>query len=147
MATYGYNPAGAVGWTGYSNTLGGGPANTGATAGTVYFNGLSQGDDRIAKMFRNGGMTLSMRRILATILGAAVGGTATQTKPQVQWQQGSPGGLIPIETINLINRATNANDVTAFNVLFFRNPAPASYAVDVSGNGGGGKQAVAGGAY
>jgi hypothetical protein len=148
MATYGYGVPGAVPFTGYTNTLGSGPANADAVAGQVYFNGLSQGDDRIAKMLRNGGGTLSLRRVMTTLLGAVAGTTATQTKKQVQHVTGAPGGVVPIETINLVNRATTAADITAFNALFFRTHYPATYAPDLSGNGGGGKLTQAsGGAY
>jgi hypothetical protein len=148
MATYGLNPQGGVPFTGYTSTLGSGAANQDATSGQVYYNGFTQGDERIAKMLRNGGMSLVLRRLLQTLTGVAPGSTATQTKKQIQWQQGSPGGVIPVETVTLINRATTAADVTALNSLFTRSPTPASYAVDVSGNGGGGKQtAASGGAY
>lgn len=148
MATYGFVPPGGLTFTGYTNTLGTGPANQDAVAGQVYYNGLSQGDARISRMLRNGGTTLTLRRVLTTLLGAAAGGTATQTKKQVQHVTGSPGGPVPVETVNLINRVTTAADVTAFNALLFRNVYPASYPADVSGNGGGGKLTQAsGGAY
>jgi hypothetical protein len=148
MGTYGLAPPGGVTFTGYTSTLGTGAANQDATNGQVYFNGFTQGDERIAKMLRNGGMTLVLRRLLQTLTGAAPGATATQTKKQVKWDQGSPGGVIPIETVTLINRATTAADVTALNSLFFRLPFPATYPADLSGNGGGGKQtAASGGAY
>jgi hypothetical protein len=148
MATYGLNPQGGVPFTGYTSTLGTGSANQDATSGQVYYNGFTQGDERIAKMLRNGGKSLVLRRLLQTLTGVAPGSTATQTKKQIQWEQGSPGGVIPVETVTLINRATTAADVTALNSLFARSPTPASYAVDVSGNGGGGKQtAASGGVY
>ena len=147
MATYGLNGTGGVPFTGYTPTLSNGQATDAAAAGTVYFNGLTQGDERIAKMLRNGGMSLVTRRLLTTLLGSAVGPVATQTKKQIKWEQGSPGGLVPIESVVLINRATVAADVAALNGLLFRNPAPASYVNDASGNGGGGKQQVGGGAY
>src|SRR5215472_14162594 len=94
MATYGVETVpGQVPWTGYSNTLGSGPANQPATAGYVQFNGIQQGDDRIAKMLRNGAMTGALTQLLYVLLGAAAGATATKTKPQVQGQTGAPGGL------------------------------------------------------
>ena len=146
MATYGIvTTPGQIPWTGYSNTLGGGAANQGSTAGYVAFNGVQQGDDRLAKMFRNGAMSGATTQVLYMLLGAAAGATATKTKTQVQWQQGSPGGLIPIETINLVNRATTAADLTAFQALLRRSPTPASYPADLSGNGGGGKLTYVGG--
>lgn len=146
MATYGLETVpGQVPFTGYSNTLGSGVANEPATAGYVMFNGVQQGDDRLAKMFRNGAMTSAVTQLMYTLLGAATGATATKTKTQVQGQTGAPGGLVTIETITLVNRATTANDLAAFQALLRRLPAPASYPADLSGNGGGGKLQFAGG--
>jgi hypothetical protein len=148
MATYGLGSVGGIQFTGYTNTLGAGNAANGATTGFVYFNGIQQGDDRIVKMLRNGGGTIASTRILYTLLGAAVGANATQTKKQIKWEQGSPGGLISIETINIVNRNTNANDLAAFQALISRVVQPSTYPADLSGNGGGGKQtAASGGAY
>lgn len=148
MATYGFVPPGGLTFTGYTNTLGTGQATQDAVAGQVYYNGLSQGDDKIAKMLRNGGQSLVLRRVMTTLLGAVAGTTATQTKKQVQHVQGAPGGVVPVETVNLINRATTAADITAFNALLFRDVAPASYPADLSGNGGGNKLTQAsGGVY
>jgi hypothetical protein len=43
---------------------------------------------------------------------------------------------------------TTGSDVAAITALVNRNPGPASYPADLSGNGGGGKQtAASGGAY
>ena len=147
MATYGQGVGGGVPWTGYSNTLGSGAANADATAGTVYFNGITQGDDRLAKMFRNGGKGLVLRRLMFALLGNTPGTVAVETKKQIKWEQGSPGGLITVETVPLVNRVTTAADVNAAQALLYRSVYPANYAVDASGNGGGGKQAVGGGAY
>jgi len=145
MATYGLGTNGFVQFTGYTNTLGAGAANGAATTGYVQFNGIQQGDDRIVKMLRNGGGTIASTRILYTLLGQAVGANATQTKKQIKWEQGSPGGLIPVETINIVNRATNANDLAAWQSLISRVVQPSTYPPDLSGNGGGGKQAISGG--
>ena len=145
MATYGYTPAGAVNFTGYTNVLGVGPANQASQSGQVYFNGITQGDDRIAKMLRNGGQTLTLRALLAALTGIVAGGTVTVTRKQVQGQQGAPGGLQTIETVTAMNRTTTAADVTMLNALFIRNVFPSSYVADLSGNGGGGKASIAGG--
>jgi hypothetical protein len=148
MATYSLNGLGGVPFTGYTNTLGGGAANQDATSGIIYFNGITQGDERIAKMLRNGAKSQVLQRLLLTLVGAAAGATATQTKKQIQWEQGSPGGVVPVETVTLISRVTTAADVTALAGLLTRTPTPASYPADLSGNGGGGKQtAASGGAY
>jgi hypothetical protein len=147
MATYGLGTAGHVPWSGYSNTLGVGAANADATAGYVYFNGIQQGDDRIVKMLRNGGATMGATQILYALLGAAVGALAVRQKKQIKWEVGSPGGLIPIETINTVNRVTNANDLAAYQALVQRVVQPSTYPPDLSGNGGGGKQQIGGGAF
>lgn len=147
MATYGLGTAGHVPFTGYTNTLGVGAANADATSGYVAMNGIQQGDDRIVKMLRNGGGTIAGTRLLYSLLGAAIGALAVQTKKQVKWDQGSPGGLIPIELINIVNRNTNASDLVAWQALISRVVQPSVYPPDLSGNGGGGKQAVGGGAY
>jgi hypothetical protein len=117
MATYSLNGLGGVPFTGYTNTLGSGQANQDATSGVVAFNGITQGDERIAKMLRNGGMSIVLKKLLTTLLSSATGLTATQTKKQIQWQQGSPGGLIPVETVTLINRMTTGSDVAAITAL------------------------------
>ena len=148
MATYGLGSVGQVSFTGYTNTLAAGSANTAGTTGYVQFNGIQQGDNRIATMLRNGGGTIASSRLLYTLLGQAPGQTAAQTKKQVKWEQGSPGGLITIETINMVNRATNAADLVAVQALLSRVVQPSTYPPDISGNGGGGKQtAASGGAY
>lgn len=145
MATYGLAPAGRVNWTGYSNTLGNGAANQDATSGYVAFNGICQGDFYINQPMGLGGQVRAINQLLYTLLGAATGATATMTKKQVQHVTGAPGGAVPIETITLINRATTANDLTAFQALVQRSNGPASYPADLSGNGGGGKQTYASG--
>jgi hypothetical protein len=145
MTTYSLNNGQPnIPFTGYTNMLSAGGTDP-ASTGYVYYNGITQGDERIAKMLRNGGKGLALRRLITTLLGVAPGAVASENKKQVQWSQGSPGGLIPIESVPVINRATTAVDVTAINALLFRSPTPASYAVDVSGNGGGGKMTSAGG--
>lgn len=146
MATYGLQTTpGRVPWTGYSNTLGAGDANVAATAGYVQFNGVSQGDFYIQQPLGLGGQVLAVAKLLYTLLGAAPGTTATVTKKQVQHVTGAPGGLVPVETITLVNRATTAADLTAFQNLFTRANGPITYPPDLSGNGGGGKQTYASG--
>lgn len=139
MATYGLgSTVGQVPFTGYTNTLGPTVANSGSATGYVQNNGVFQGDDMIAKQIRNQGGAAAAKAIWYALLGAATGGTANATKKQVQHVTGAPGGLIPIETITLVNRTTTAADLTAFQALMNRTPTPASYPADLSGNGGGG---------
>ena len=141
MATYGVGTAGFVPFTGYTNTLGIGTANNAAQAGAVQMNGLTQGDDKIAKVLRNGAATMGITYLMYALLGQAVGQTATRQKKQIKWEVGSPGGVIPIETINVVNRPTIANDLAAFQALLTRGTGPATYPPDLAGNGGGGKGA------
>lgn len=141
MATYGLQATpGVVAFTGYTNSLGAGPANIYSTSGQVYSNGITQNDAIMARTFRNGAATAAAIRLMRTLLGAAAGSTATKTKAQVQAVQGGNlTGVQTIETINLVNRATTAADLTAFQALLDRDVKPATYIEDASGNGGGGK--------
>jgi hypothetical protein len=145
MTTYSLNNGSpTIPFTGYTNMLSTGGTDAAAN-GYVYNNGITQGDSDLARIFRNGAKGLVLRRLMTTLLGAGVGATATENKKQIKWEQGSPGGLIPIETVPLVNRATTAADVTAINGLLFRSVSPVTYVADASGNGGGGKQTAAGG--
>jgi hypothetical protein len=158
MANYGLAPDGSgnngtgnIPFTGWTVVLGpstGTPANNvGDTGGVVQRTGIQQGDDRISKMLRNGGFTAGTTELLFNLIGAAAGVTATRNKSQIRGgpsfgtatSQENLSGLIPIDVIPLVNRATTASDVTAFKALMRRNVFPSAYAADVSGNGGGGK--------
>lgn len=139
MATYGPN-GGLVPFTGFSPTLGA-DAISPVTAGNVQFDGMSQGDDTISKVLFDRG-NRPLRRLLLTLLGAATGATATENQTRVQANpaaltQFQGGGLVPIETVAQLNRATTATDLTNVIAAISRTPA-VTYAVDVSGNGGGG---------
>jgi hypothetical protein len=87
------------------------------------------------------------KRIILTLLGAAVGGTATETFAQISapaglTQASQLGGLRTVDTVTAVNRVTNANDLSYTQSLVQRminTPTIANYAVDASGNGGGGK--------
>ena len=140
MAAYGPN-AGFVPFTGFSPTLGN-DAIVPTTAGNVQFNGLTQNDDELSKILFDRG-NRPVRRLLLTLLGAAVGGTATENYTRVQANQGisqqfALGGLVTIETVQQINRATTANDLTNAVAAISRSPTVA-YVADVSGTSGGGK--------
>jgi hypothetical protein len=146
MAVYGLQSVpGSVIFTGYTNTLGTGPANTSATTGAVSSIGITQTDARLARTFRRGAGTAAAISLMYALLGATTGGTATKVKKQVQGVAGAPSGLVTIEQITLVNRATTAADLTAFQALMNRAPFPTTYVADVSGNGGGGKTSIPGG--
>lgn len=53
-----------------------------------------------------------VRQILRTLDGAAAGSTATKTWPQIDASTSELGGKRIVNTINLVNRATTAADVT-----------------------------------
>lgn len=142
MATYGPgSPAGTIQFTGFSPTLGTPDASTPATTGYAQFNGMNQEDNRISRALYQGNNRV-LRRLMITLLGAAAGATATENRSRVQALPSnfSPldyGGLVPIETVALINRATTAADITNTVATISRSYTP-TYAADASGNGGGG---------
>lgn len=144
MPTYGPNtPVGFVPFTGFSPTLGAADAINPATSGLVQFNGMGQEDNRLSRSLFQGPNRV-LRRLLLALIGAAAGGTATENRTRVQAAPAtfSPtdfGGLVPIETVAVINRATTATDVTNVTNAISRSPVPSSYVADASGNAGGGK--------
>lgn len=96
---------------------------------------------RMAKEFRR--RTARVTGKLAVALdGSVTGSTATFTLTQVRGQAAGTtnilGGLVPIDTTTLVNRATTSTDVTTLNAIYGAT-AEATYATDASGNGGGGK--------
>lgn len=148
MAAYGPN-AGFVPFTGFSPTLGG-DAVVPVTSGNVQFNGITQVDDALSKLLFDRG-NRAVRRLLLTLLGAATGGTATETYKRVTATQafGDPnalGGLVPIETVTQINRATTALDLSNSIAAISRSPVT-TFPADVSGNGSGNGKGGTGQAY
>ena len=144
MALYGpQTTPSQIPFTGFSPTLGAADAITPVTAGYVYFDGITQDDFRINRLFFEGQNRVA-RRLLRTLIGANAGSNATENRTRVQAAQStfSPtdnGGLVPVETVALVNRNTTAADVTMFQALLDRVVQPSSYPTDVSGMGGGGK--------
>ncbi len=142
MAEYGPND-GVVPFTGFTPTLGTDRANMpSADGGNVSFNGMTQQDRAIAHALF-GNYNRVTRRLMATLLGATAGSTATETRTQIvalnpNDKHDAYSGLVEIETVDLINRATTAADITNLNAILNRSPVP-TYADDVGGNGGGGK--------
>lgn len=145
MPTYGpstTNP-GFVPFTGFSPTLGATDAIGAVTSGLVQFNGMGQEDNRLSRALYQGPNRV-LRRLLLTLLGTAAGSTATENRTRVQATQSnfSPldyGGVVPIETVAVISRATTATDITNVTNALSRSYTPSAYAADVSGNAGGGK--------
>lgn len=148
MATYGPN-AGFVPFTGFSPTLGV-DAITPATSGNAQFNGITQVDDSLSKLLFDRG-NRAVRRLFLALIGAASGGTATENYTRVQATQAlnsitTNGGLVPIETVSQINRATTAGDVTNLVAAISRSPVT-TFPADVSGNGSGNGKGGSGQAY
>jgi hypothetical protein len=142
MATFG---PGSLPFTGFSPTLGVGDANTPSTSGAVQLNGLIQQDADINRALVTMG-NRSVQALFLALLGAVAGGTATATRPMIV---GSPlsadsngaqgGGVVPIQTVSVINRVTTAADVNNLKTLVNFTRAPSTYAPDGSGTGGGSK--------
>ena len=140
MAAYGPN-GGLVPFTGFSPTLGV-DAITPATSGNAQFNGMTQNDDELSKILFDRG-NRGVRRLLLTLLGAVVGGTATETYPRVlasqaMNQQFALGGLVAMETVTQIGRVTTAADLANVVAAISRSPV-VSFPAEVSGTSGGGK--------
>lgn len=139
MAVYGLNGTGNVPWTGYSNTLGANDANVGSTSGYVQRTGISQLDDKLAKLLQTNGTGKAVRALWRGLMGAGAGVNVAATTKRVVNNPDSMGGVVPIETVTHVNRATTAADLTAFLSLMDRVVYPQTYVADRSGNGGGGK--------
>lgn len=85
----------------------------------------------------------AIRELMFTLLGSAVGGTATARhfrRVAVVDPLGSLyGGRAAIEQFTSINRVTTTGDRDRFQAAIRQISSPAVYPVDRSGNGGGGK--------
>ena len=141
MAVYGPN-SGGVPFTGFSPTLGATSAALPAISGSVQFNGMTQVDGAISRLLRQNRQRV-IRELLLTLIGAAAGDTALETRTQIKAKQAMNdpamfGGIVELETVDLVNRATTAADITNLNAMISRTPVP-TYVADVSGVGGGGK--------
>ncbi len=83
-----------------------------------------------------------LNELMRTLNGVVLGSTALAQHVRVQARQGlglDLGGVQPVETVDLVNRATDAADITQIETLLTEQRDPATYPVDLSGNGGGGK--------
>ena len=144
MAVYGVNTTtgvargGVIPFTGWSPSLGTTDAVSGSAAGAVQYNGLMQQDYSIIYNLARGSNRAALA-ILKSITGAAAGGAISSTYKRVTGTVPPTGGAQPIETVTLASRTSTAADVTAFTALLNRLVNPTTYALDLSGNGGGGK--------
>lgn len=85
----------------------------------------------------------AVTELFDTLIGASAGGTALATHrkvghvPVVPTEVGALGGARQVEVITSINRVSTAADVTALKEMVFNvRTRPATYARDLSGNGG-----------
>lgn len=85
----------------------------------------------------------SLKKLIMALNGVAAGATATLTHYRVQavanTSDNVQGGLRTIEAKNILNRATTSGDQTNISAAIDRSSKPATYPIDPSGNGGGGK--------
>jgi hypothetical protein len=91
---------------------------------------------KVTNAFRRLGLRKE-KALLASLIGAAAGGTATLTRGRIEaiTSDEGLGGVRTVETVTDINRATTAADVTALKeVLAGRSVQPDSYDVELSGN-------------
>lgn len=151
MASYGVDIRtgvarnGVIPFTGWTPSLGiGSPKyGSGDAAGQIAFNGQTQDDDRISKVFRKSGLPKkALKQLFIQLIGGTAGttGTGTTSYKQVKGQTGDNyTSNRPIEITQIVNRTTTAADSLALEGMLSRLTAPATYPRDVSGNGGGGK--------
>ncbi len=83
-----------------------------------------------------------INELIQTLNGTVAGSTALAQHIRVlgaQVLQNDVGGVRPIETVDLVNRATVTADETMIAALLTEQRDPSTYPTDLSGNGGGGK--------
>ena len=137
---YGPND-GTVPFTGFTPTLGAGSAASVATAGTVHADMLTKQDRAVSYLMRRPG-SRKQRELLLTLLGATAGSAAAETRKRIAGGEAlTTVGDMTVQTIDVVNRNTTADDVTALTAMLSRAPWPSSYVNDASGNGGGGRLA------
>lgn len=85
----------------------------------------------------------STKELLDSLIGATSGGAASATHKEIDHAAATPvevgalGGARTIATITDISRNTDADDVTALKEFLVNvSHKPATYAADLSGNGG-----------
>jgi len=102
----------------------------------------------IARILKKEGMR-ELHRDWKVLTGAASGSSASETYTRVKGEDalnsfGLTGGVRNMETVTVISRNTTAADITyitnnILDAIYNMAPAIASYPVDASGNGGGGR--------
>ncbi len=91
----------------------------------------------VEQLFRKNGFR-SINELLITLIGTAAGGAALKQVKKVnatqQLNSFGNGGLITIDTEDIINRVSTSADITDLNLLLTTATAPATYVADASGN-------------
>lgn len=96
---------------------------------------------RASLLFRQRGAGV-LKELMLTLNGAAAGSTALLTRTRVEAKVGLTeelGGVVDIETVDLVNRVTTAADKSDIDTVLSESREPSSYPTDPSGNAGGGK--------
>ncbi len=106
-------------------------------------NNTNNARNRVTQAMRKPGMRV-IKELIDELIGATTGGTAAITHKQVlaTSQVGvaaGQGGVVSIETVTDINRATVTADVTDLELMINVATKPSSYPVDASGNNPGGR--------
>ena len=97
---------------------------------------------RLSLLFRQRGNGVLKEKLITLLADSTPASTAELTRTRVEAKQGldnSLGGAVDIETVNLINTAVTAGDVTDIELILNETRVPSSYPTDPSGNTGGGK--------
>lgn len=132
-------------YNGLMDTVYGDMATTGSGVPTsIVFNDGTFSQNALQHLSKFG-RTRAGRTIAKTLIaltGSAAGNASLNTSKRVvaatPFTMGN-GGLVTLEDNDAINRNTTAADVTLLDAALAREFVPASYPVDLSGNGGGGK--------
>ena len=97
---------------------------------------------RMSILMRQRGNT-ALKELMLTTNGVAVGQAALATRTKVtgvsQLGELGIGGAVVIAAEDVVNRVSATADTTAIAAMLNETRAPATYPVDLSGNGGGGK--------
>lgn len=131
-----------MGWSGLWNREYGENYSALGSNNTAEFNSTT--NKAISKRISRDRGGRKLAEILRTLVGATAGSTAAVNHVQIAETSnlGNPtahGGSRTIETIEDVNRATTAADVTVIQGIIDQVFAPSSYPTDAAGNGGGGK--------
>lgn len=119
-----------VPFTGFSATLGSN-ATAPTRSGSVQRLGIMQQERLLAQQLRRASGR-KLQRLMNTLIGAAIGGTAAETRAQVQgvdstFTVGEFGGVRPVVVNETINRATTQADVDNITELLRRARPPVAY--------------------